>query len=158
MTSDAFKLLLERMTAAVCRGDGAAAAACFTAHGAYHDGFYGEFVGREAIVDMVENRFHRDARNFEWISADAACDGRTGYARYDFSYVSRLQGSEGKRISFPGISVCELEGDLIRRYSEVFERAQVLVRLGFPDDRILKSIRRWAAEPSSRPRTEENRD
>jgi hypothetical protein len=34
---------------------------------------------------------------------------------------------------------------LIARYAEVFERAPVLARLGFPDERIVKSVRRWAA-------------
>jgi hypothetical protein len=38
-----------------------------------------------------------------------------------------------------GISCCELEGELIRRYGETFERAPVLAQLGFPDERILKS-------------------
>ena len=42
MTSTAFGDLITRMTAAVCRGDGRAAAACFTPDGVYHDGFYGE--------------------------------------------------------------------------------------------------------------------
>jgi len=38
------------------------------------------------------------------------------------------------------------EGGLIRRYGEEFDRAPVLARLGFSDERILKSVRRWAAE------------
>ncbi len=42
-----FRKLLERMTQAICRGDGAAAAACFIPDGVYHDGFYGEFRGRD---------------------------------------------------------------------------------------------------------------
>ncbi|MGQ0654100.1 MAG: hypothetical protein ACT4P4_17850 [Betaproteobacteria bacterium] len=73
-------------------------------------------------------------------------DGRLGYARYHFSYTSRIEGSEGRRAHFAGVSCCELDGGLIRRYSEVFERAQVLVRLGFPDARILESVKRWAAK------------
>jgi hypothetical protein len=158
MTQDEFNILLGHMTAAICRGDGAGAAACFTPDGVYHDGFYGEFAGREAIADMVENRFHRDARDFEWTIADAVCDDRTGYSRYEFSYASRLPGSEGKRVSFPGVSVCKLESDLICRYSEIFERAPVLVCLGFPDERILKLLRRWAAASSARRRTKQNRD
>ncbi len=69
---------------------------------------------------------------------------RDSYARYEFSYVSRMAGSEGRRVGFSGISRCELEGGLIRRYGEVFERAPVLARLGFPDERILRSVKRWA--------------
>ena len=41
------------MTSAVCAGDAQAAAECFTSDGIYHDGFYGEFAGREAIGRMI---------------------------------------------------------------------------------------------------------
>jgi ketosteroid isomerase-like protein len=140
----AFQALLEAMTRAICRGDGAAAAACFTTDGVYHDGFYGEFAGRAAIARMVTDLFHRDARDFEWRMLDALSDGRIGYARYDFRYVSKAAGSEGRAAGFAGISFCELEGGLIRRYAEQFDRAPVLAKLGFPDARILKSVRRWA--------------
>ena len=125
------------------QGDGAGAAACFSPDGIYHDGFYGEFAGREAIARMVREYFHRDARDFEWKLSDAVSDGRAGYARYEFSYVSKLAGCEGKTAEFSGISFCELDGDLIRRYSEQFDRAPVLAKLGFPGERILKSVRRW---------------
>lgn len=139
-----FEAILRRMTAAICAGDAAGAAACFTPEGVYHDGFYGEFAGRDAIGRMVREFFHRDARDFEWKFFDAASDGRVGYARYQFSYVSKLAGCEGRKAGFSGISFCELEDDLIRRYGEQFDRAPVLVKLGFPDERILKSVRRWA--------------
>jgi hypothetical protein len=137
-----FHELLGAMTRAICAGEGAAAAACFTAGGVYHDGFYGEFAGREAIARMVTAYFHRDARDFQWRLLETLSDGRVGFARYDFSYVSKV--SEGRAAGFTGISFCELEGGLIRRYSEEFDRAPVLVRLGFADERILKSIRKWA--------------
>jgi hypothetical protein len=142
-----FLSLLERMAAAICAGDTDGAAACFLPEGVYHDGFYGEFKGRGEIARMVRELFHRDARDFTWTFARAVSDGRTGYARYDFSYVSKITGAEGRRVSFSGISCCELEGDLIRRYGEIFERAPVLAKLGFPDERILKSVKRWADAP-----------
>ncbi|TAK82341.1 MAG: hypothetical protein EPO20_21955 [Betaproteobacteria bacterium] len=83
-------------------------------------------------------------RYFAWTFSGAVSDGRTGYARYGFSYVSKMAGSEGRRVRFSGVSCCELEGDLIRRYGEIFERAPVLAQLGFADARILKSVKRWA--------------
>ena len=135
-----FHDLLAAMTRAICAGDGAAAAACFTADGVYHDGFYGEFAGREAIARMVTGYFHRDARDFQWHLLETLSDGRIGFARYDFSYVS----TAGKPAGFTGISFCRLEGDLIRHYSEEFDRAPVLAKLGFADERILKTIRKWA--------------
>ncbi len=145
-TASAFESLLRKMTAAICRGDAEGAAACFTPEGVYHDGFYGEFRGRAEIARMVRDFFHRDARDFEWRLSGAVSDGRVGYARYAFSYASKIAGSEGRRVGFAGISCCELEGGLIRRYGEIFERAPVLAKLGFSDERILKSVKRWSAE------------
>lgn len=139
-----FAFLLQRMTRAVCSGDPEGAAACFTPDGVYHDGFYGEFSGRAEIARMVRELFYRDARDFAWELFDAVSDGRVGYARYAFSYVSKIPGSEGRRVDFAGISCCELENGLIRRYREMFERAPVLAKLGFPDERILKAVKRWA--------------
>lgn len=139
-----FRTLIERMTAAVCAGDAHGTAACFTPDGVYHDGFYGEFTGRAEIARMVRECFHRDARAFEWRVSDVVSDGRLGYARYAFSYVSKMAGSEGRRVGFSGVSCCELESGLIRRYGEIFERAPVLAKLGFDDGRILKSVKRWA--------------
>jgi SnoaL-like domain len=132
------------MTSAVCAGDAQVAAECFTSDGVYHDGFYGEFAGREAIASMITGLFHRDASDFVWQVSDACCDGRMGYARYHFAYVSKIPGSEGRRVGFAGVSCCVLDGGRIRRYSELFERAPVLVQLGFGNERILKSIKRWA--------------
>lgn len=143
MSSKAFAALLDRMTRAICAGDGAGAAACFTPEGVYHDGFYGEFKGRDEIARMV-SVFHRDAKDFQWKLADALSDGRAGYARYEFSYVSKLPGAEGRQAGFSGTSFCRLEDGLILRYEEQFERAPVLAQLGFPDERIAKSVRRWA--------------
>jgi len=140
--SAAFGALLARMTQAICRGDGAAAADCFAPDGTYHDGFYGEFRGRGAIREMIEGLFHRDARDFVWRLEDVVFDGRVGYARYDFSYVSRLAGAEGRRVGFVGISRCRLRDGLIERYDEAFDRGPVLVQLGFPPERIAKSLAR----------------
>ncbi|MDA0225859.1 MAG: nuclear transport factor 2 family protein [Proteobacteria bacterium] len=141
-----FAALLGRMTQAICRGDAQGATACFTPQGAYHDGFYGEFTGREEIERMLREFFYRDAERFEWTLHDAVSDGSTGYAQYDFSYVSRLEGSAGKRVGFSGVSICALEGGLIAHYGECFERAPVLAKLGFAQARILKSVQRWAKE------------
>jgi hypothetical protein len=140
--SAVFGALLARMTQAVCRGDGAAAAGCFTPDGTYHDGFYGAFRGREAIGEMIEQYFHRDAREFVWNLEDVISDGRVGYARYDFSYVSNLAGAKGKRVGFVGMSRCRLRDGLIERYDEAFDRGPVLVQLGFAPERIAKSLAR----------------
>jgi len=139
-----FEALVGRMTQSICRGDAEDAAQCFTVDGVYHDGFYGEFKGRPAIADMVRRHFHGDATEFVWKFSDAVCDGRVGYASYEFSYAATMQGSEGRRVGFRGISKLLLAGNLIERYEEIFERAPVLVKLGFADERILKSVHKWA--------------
>jgi len=145
-----FRALIERMTQAICRGDGAAAAACFVPDGIYHDGFYGEFRGREAIRDMVENRFHTNARDFSWALSDVLSDGSLGYARYGFSYTSKIPGSVGERVSFCGISQVRLQDGLIGRYGEVFDRGTALAQMHFAPERIAKSLARWAAEDTPR--------
>lgn len=139
-----FQALLERMTQAICRGEAEAAAACFTENGVYHDGFYGEFKGRAAIADMVRTHFHGNAADFSWTLSDVVAEGDRGYASYEFSYTSKIPGSEGRRAGFAGICKVRLKDGLIERYEEIFERAQVLARLGFADERILKSVRKWA--------------
>ena len=144
--STAFRCLIERMSQAICRGDGAAAAACFVPDGIYHDGFYGEFRGREAIRGMVENHFHGNARDFSWAMSDFLSDGRLGYAHYDFSYLSKISGSVGERVYFAGTSQVRLQDGLIERYGEMFDRGSALVQMNFPAERIIKSLKRWAEE------------
>jgi len=144
MDHASFGKLLTRMTGAICAQDPDAAAACFTRDGIYHDGFYGEFKGRAEIVRMLKQHFYADARDFEWKVLNPVCDDHIGYARYAFSYFPTMVGAPPKRVGFEGISVCQLEGGLIRHYSEIFERAPVLAKLGFPEARILKSVQRWA--------------
>lgn len=144
--STEFGALIERMTQAICRGDGAAAAACFVPEGVYHDGFYGEFRGRDAIREMVEKHFHANAREFSWTLSDHLSDGRLGYARYAFSYTSRIAGSEGKRVYFSGISQVRLQNGLISRYDELFDRGMALAQMNFAPERIAKSLARWAGE------------
>ncbi len=145
-----FRKLLERMTQAICRGDGAAAAACFIPDGIYHDGFYGEFRGREAIRAMVEKHFHANARDFSWTLSDVLSDGSLAYARYDFSYVSKIPGSAGERVNFAGISQVRLKDGLITHYGEVFDRGTALVQMHFEPARIAKSLQRWAEEQKAR--------
>ncbi len=142
--SERFGALATRLAEAICRGDTEQALACFAPEGSYHDRFYGEFRGRAAIADMITNHFHRDARDLAWRVYDPCATPGLGYARYDFSYVSKLAGSEGRRAGFSGIMCCRLRDGLIERYEEIFERGPVLVQLDFPDERVLKSLKRWA--------------
>jgi ketosteroid isomerase-like protein len=139
-----FTALIGRMTQAICSGDADAAARCFSEDGVYHDGFYGAFKGRAAIAEMVRKHFYADAADFAWALSDAVSDGRIGYASYLFSYTATMPGAEGRRIAFRGMSKVRLADGLMTHYEEIFERAPVLAKLGFADERILKSVHKWA--------------
>jgi len=146
-----FAGLMKVFAAAAAAGDGERFSHLFTEDGVYHDVFYGEFRGRAAIADMLENRFHRDAGNFRWDMHDAVRDGDLGYARYVFSYDSKLPGCEGRRGLFEGVSILRLDGDLIRSYREVANVGPGLVALGFGPERVVKILGREARELAGRP-------
>ena len=61
-----FRELLDRFSAGVERGDGRALAALFTEDGIYHDHFYGDFAGRDAIARLIEGHFHKEGEAFHW--------------------------------------------------------------------------------------------
>ena len=149
-----FAALLNQFTGAAVVGDGARFAALFTEDGSYHDVFYGTFTGRAAIADMLENRFHRDAANFRWDMHDPVRQGDIGYVRYIFSYDSRLEGAEGRRGMFEGVSILRLERDLIASYREVANVGPGLSRLGFAPERLAKLMARQARELAAQPEAE----
>jgi ketosteroid isomerase-like protein len=139
-----FTDLLTQFTAAVEAGDGMALAALFTEDGVYHDTFYGEFKGRSAIADMLENRFWRDATAFCWDMREPVSGGGLGYAHWLFSYESKLPGAEGKRIAFEGMSCFHLDAGLIRHYGEIFDQGIALAQTAFAPERIVKRLGREA--------------
>jgi ketosteroid isomerase-like protein len=145
-----FAGLMKDFTAAAVAGDGVRFAALFTEDGVYHDVFYGAFRGREAIRDMLENRFHRDATDFRWEVFDPVCQGDVGYARYVFSYNSKLPGAEGRRTLFEGVSILGLADGRIRDYREVANVGPGLALLGFAPERIVKLLTRWGRELGAR--------
>ncbi len=116
-----FPRLLERFAAAVEANDGAGLAALFTDDGVYEDGFYGAYAGPAAIAAMVAH-FHKTGSSFRWDFFDPLSDGRSGYARYRFSYLSAMPGAEGKPVVFEGIGHFALRDGRVSRYSEVFDR------------------------------------
>lgn len=140
-----FEALLKRMITAICAAEADAAAACFTVDGTYHDGFYGEFHGRAEIARMVRECFHGNARALNWDVFDCCANASLGYASYTFRYLATMPGYEAKPVVFTGMCRCRLQEGLIKHYSEVFERSHVLAQLNFPDERILRSIRKWSA-------------
>ena len=133
-----FGQLIRDMTRAACAGDGERVAACFTPNGVYHDVFYGAFAGRDRIAVMINEYFHRDAKNFRWDIHEPVSVGDVGYARYVFSFTSKLAGHEGRRTLFEGVAMVTLDDGLIAEYREIANTLPGLQRLGFTPDRLLR--------------------
>lgn len=132
--------MLRAFCDAVERRDGRALAGLFAEDGVYHDVFYGAFQGRERIAELIDDQFHRTARDFRWDMHEPVGDGRTLYARYTFSYVSTLPGAPGGRVGFEGVAIIRLAGDLIAEYREVANIGPALVALNFAPERVCRIL------------------
>ncbi|HJU16951.1 MAG TPA: nuclear transport factor 2 family protein [Stellaceae bacterium] len=136
-----FADLLQRFADAVAADDRQGLAALFTQDGVYEDGFFGVHAGRDAIAAMLR-RFHETGTNYLWEFVDPIDAGAVGYARFRFSYRSRLPESAGRPIFFEGFSAFLLRDGLIAHYREAFDRGVALVQLGFPAERIRRILER----------------
>jgi hypothetical protein len=145
-----FGKLMRKMVVAACTGDGNGVADCFVEDGIYDDVFYGVFQGREQIVDMIGNYFYRDACNFRWDLHDPVYNGNNGYVRYVFSYESKLDGFEGNRAMFDGVSIVTLQDGLIGVYKEIANTAPGLQRMGFGPERLGRVIEKQGSELAAR--------
>jgi len=150
-----FHALLRRFAAAVMANDGAALAGLFTADGVYEDGFFGAHKGRDEIVAMPA-RFHATGTDYRWDFFDPLADRRVGYARWRFSYASKMPGAEGKPVVFEGTSLFEFRGERIARYSEAFDRGVALVQQDFPAERLEKILRKAAQAQNATPECREH--
>jgi ketosteroid isomerase-like protein len=143
--------LLKGFTSAVEHRNGKAFAELFTEDGVYHDIFYGAFKGREKIAEMIDDWFHRTARDFRWEMFRPVSDGTMLYAYYTFSYVSTLPEAQGKRVGFDGVSIMRLKDGKIAEYREVTNAAIGLLDIGFAPERVAKILNREAAHIKARP-------
>jgi ketosteroid isomerase-like protein len=143
--------LLKEFTSAVERRDGERFASLFTEDGVYHDVFYGAFKGREKIAEMIDDWFHRTARDFRWEMFRPVSDGTMLYAYYTFSYVSTLPEARGARVGFDGVSIMRLSDGKIAEYREVANSAIGLLDIGFAPERVAKILNKEAAHIKARP-------
>jgi ketosteroid isomerase-like protein len=143
--------MLRSFCDAVEKHDGAAFAALFTADGVYHDVFYGAFTGRAKIAEMIDDWFYRTADDFRWDMHDPVSDGKTLYARYTFSYRSKLPEAKGARAMFEGVAIMTLRNGLIAEYHEVANTATGFVDMNFAPERIVKIIAKQGAALKARP-------
>lgn len=143
--------LLERFVSAVQLRNGTAFSELFTPDAVYHDCFYGDFVGREAIALLIDDWFYRTADDFRWTFHDPVRDSTTLYARFAFSYHSTIEGAPSRRVGFEGVSIMRIKDGLIREYNEVANVGPLLASLNFPPERIAKTLLKadrhiWASE------------
>lgn len=147
-----FAALLKRFTDAVEANDGEGLAALFAEDGVYHDYIYGPFAGRAKIAEMLNKHFWGDAEDFRWQMIDPVSDGRTGYARYLFSFTSTMPAYPGRRVLLEGTSIFKLRTDgLIAEYRETANGAAAMAQLGVEPERMAGRSRKWAEELRARP-------
>lgn len=150
-TDRPFTDLLAAFAAAVVANDGAGLGALFAPDGVYVDELFGAHHGGAAIAAMLQ-RFHDTGRDYRWDFVDPVSDGATGYARFRFSFASRLPECEGRPVVFEGISQFHFtDHGLIARYSEAFDRGVALVQLGFPAERIRRVVEKAAGSLTANP-------
>jgi hypothetical protein len=150
-----FSALLRRFSEAVVANDGKALAALFTEDGVYDDGFFGAHKGHAEIARMLA-RFHATGGDYRWDFFDPLSDGRIGYARWRFSYASKMPGAEGRPVVFEGMSLFEFRGDRIARYGEAFDRGVAFVQQEFPAERLKKILVKAAARQNATPECREH--
>ncbi|WP_441231112.1 nuclear transport factor 2 family protein [Tardiphaga sp. 215_C5_N2_1] len=143
--------LLRAFCDAVEQRDGQSFAALFTEDGVYHDVFYGAFEGRAKIADMVDDWFYRTAEDFRWDMHTPVSDGTTLYARYTFSYRSKLPEANGGRAMFEGVAIMTLRDGKIVSYHEVANTAPAFVDLHFAPERIAKIVAKQGETLKARP-------
>jgi ketosteroid isomerase-like protein len=143
--------MLRAFCDAVEQHNGAAFAALFTEDGVYHDVFYGAFAGRAKIAAMIDDWFYCTAEDFRWDMHDPVSDGKTLYARYTFSYRSKLPEAKNARVMFEGVAIMTLRDGLIAEYHEVANTATGFVDMNFAPERIAKIVAKQGAALKARP-------
>ena len=117
--------------------------ACFTPGGSYVDTFFGPHTGTAALRAMFQRMFH-EGRDYAW-KMDMIVESRdAAAAEWTFSYVASdaVARSAGRRVTFRGASLFELEGGRVARYREYFNEGVALLQLGFKPESIAKVLAR----------------
>jgi steroid delta-isomerase-like uncharacterized protein len=128
--SPALSPLLQHMVDAINSGDGAAVAALYVEDGVHEDIPAGTLArGREEIAAFVDEAMglFSDLR-FEPVSGSHV--GDLAVIEYDFSVTDV---ASGQPITYRGVIVLELDGNLIRRSADYYDLATVLGQLGLLD-------------------------
>ena len=103
-------------------------------------------------------RFHDTGRDYFWEFLDPVSDGSVGYARFRFSYASRLREAVGRPVLFEGMSCFHLRDGLIAHYREAFDRGVALVQLDFSAERLKRILEKAAAAQNRSPEARRHLD
>ena len=138
-----FEKLTYELTQSVCNNDGESLTKLFADNGVYHDYIYGCFKGKKNIKLMLNNYFHRDAKNFFWEMSDHIFSKDKGYAKYMFTFTSKIPEYYGKKIIVSGISFFRFKSNLIVEYSESVNGGIAMVQLGVKPEKMQKVFLKW---------------
>jgi steroid delta-isomerase-like uncharacterized protein len=125
------------------RQDVAGLVACFTPTGSYRDTFYGENTGSAGLRAMFERMF-REGKDYRWTMDAVVESPALAAAEWTFGYTvtAAVPRSAGRKISFRGMSLFELEGGRVARYREYFDTGAALLQLGFKPESLAKVLAR----------------
>ena len=138
-----FKNVTHELTQSVCDNDGENLANLFADDGVYHDYIYGSFKGKKNIKLMLNDYFHRDAKNFFWKMSDHIFREDIGYAKYMFTFTSKIPEYLGKKVVVSGISFFRFKLDSIVEYSEAVNGGIAMVQLGVKPEKMQKVFLKW---------------
>ncbi len=110
----------------------------FTDDASYHDVFYGQFTGKQAIRGMFET-FFREGKDYLWdlTKVIAGADAIAAEANFGFTSVSN-----GRQARFPLVSIFEVQDDRIQGYREYFDFGRALLQTGVEPAAVGKIIQR----------------
>ena len=138
-----FEDITYNLTKFACRNDPENFAKLFSEEGVYHDYIYGNFKGRDNIKIMLTNYFYRDAKNFYWKMHDHVFRDNMGYAKYRFSFTSKVPKFSGKKVVISGMSFFRLKFGAIAEYSESVNGGIAMVQLGVRPEKMEKVFINW---------------
>ena len=138
-----FENVTHELTQSVCNNDGENLANLFADDGVYHDYIYGSFKGKKNIKLMLNNYFHRDAKNFFWKMSDHIFREDIGYAKYMFTFTSKIPEYLGKKVVVSGISFFRFKFNSIVEYSESVNGVIAMVQLGVKPEKMQKVFLKW---------------
>jgi hypothetical protein len=143
---------------AVALHDGQRLARLFTEQGTYTDCFYGTATGREQIARLIDREFFGTADDFRWTFHDPVGSSELLYARYAFSYRSKVATAPASRVGFEGVAIVSLHGEQIASYREIANTGPMLASLGYASDHLRKILLRENQRVWSQPQFRSHTD